>query len=132
MPKLTPPIPLQLDRLRQLRLDKRAIFQAEREMCRVWGKQVNILMIFSEGQMLTLNDLAVLLWQGLLDDDPGLSLADVQDLMDFDRLPSIMTAVLDAWNAATRSADPDAGGAAPDGPLSASPGSTSGLSLVSN
>lgn len=133
-PRITPLIPLALDKPRHLRLTKVAIFEAERAMCRLWGKQVNILMIFSEGGLLTLNDLSILLHQGLLHEDPTLTLAEVQEMMDFDRLPAIMTAVLDAWNAATQSADPHApaGGTTPDGPLSLSPGEPSGLSLVSN
>ena len=95
-PRLTPPIPLELDHLRHLRLDARGIFQAEREMCKLWGRQMNIVTVIGAGN-LTLNDLSILLWQALLDDDPSLTLAETQELMAFDKLPGILTAVFDEW-----------------------------------
>lgn len=125
MPNLTPPIPIELDRLRHLRFDMRAIFQAERALCTLWGRQINILTLFSDLNSLTLNDLAILLHRGLLYDDPTLTLEQTQDLMTFDQLPAIMTALFEAWNAATQPAVPPAEDAASDGPL-AFPGVSSG------
>lgn len=124
-PRLTPLVPLTLDRPRTLRLDMRAIFQAERALCVLWGRQTNILNLFSDLGTLTLNDLAVLLHQALRHEDPTLTLEQTQDLMRFDQLPAIMTALFDAWNAATQPATPPEEGTVQDGPL-ASPGVSSG------
>lgn len=127
---LTPGVPLQLDRPRYVRLDKRAIFRAEQDLCRLWARQVNILSLFADTNTLTLNDLAVLLHRGLLGDDPTLTLEQVQDLMDFNRLPAIFEALFAAWNAATMPAEAqEASDEA--GPLSF-PGVNSGPSLVGN
>jgi len=127
MPRHTPLIPIELDHPRHIRLDMQAIFQAERAMCLLWQKPVNILALFSE--TLTLNDMAILLHQGLLHEDPTLTLSDVQDLMTFDKLSAIMTAIFDAWNAATQSATADEGGDTQAGPLSF-PGVPSGATPV--
>jgi len=116
---LTPGIALTLDRLRYVRLDKRAIFQAERDLCALWSKQVNILSLFADAGTLTLNDLAVLLRRGLLADDPTLTLEQVQDLMDFDKLGAIFEALFAAWNAATMPATDEPQEASDEaGPLS--------------
>jgi hypothetical protein len=123
------PVPLQLDRLRHLRLTNRAILRAERELSTLWGKRCSLFEILSES--LGVNDLSVILWQGLLHEDPRLTLEYVQEhLMDMRRLSAIMIAVLDAWNAATApAAPPDVpqNGEAPVGPFATtSPGSPSG------
>jgi hypothetical protein len=100
MPSLVPLIPITLDRPRQLRLDNRAIFQAERELSRLWEKRCSLFNVLAND--LGLNDLSVILWQALLHEDPRLTLADVQnELMDMAKLPEIIDAVLQAWNAAT-------------------------------
>jgi hypothetical protein len=127
MPRHTPLIPIDLDHRRHIRLDMQAIFQAELAMCALWNKQVNILALFSEP--LTLNDLAILLHQGLLHEDPNLLITEVQDLMTFDRLSVIMTAIFEAWNAATQPATTDEGGDTQADPLSF-PGVPSGATPV--
>lgn len=124
-PRVTPLIPLTLDRNRALRFDMQSVFQAERDMCKLWGRQVNILTVFGDLGTLTLNDLAILLHRGLLYDDPTLTLEQTQELMTFDQLPTIMTALFEAWNIATQPAVPPEEDATSDGPLS-SPGVNSG------
>jgi len=128
-PRLTPPIVLTLDRERTLWLDLRAIFQAERDLCRLWGAPKNILTVLANSDGLTLNDLAVLLHRGLLEDDPGLTLEETQDLMTFDKLPAITTAIFAAWNAATMPAVPDTEEDRQNGPLQF-PGVPSGATDV--
>lgn len=125
MPNLTAPVPLMLDRERWLRFDNRALFTVERELCRLWGRQVSLLTLFANLDALTLNDVAVLLWQGLRQEDPTLTLEQTQDLMDFDKLPAILAAVLDAWNATTQPAVPLEEVEQQSGPLSF-PGVNSG------
>jgi len=100
-PRLTPLIPIELDRPRHLRLEITDIFQAERDLCLFWQRPVNILNLFADASTLTLNDLAILVRRGLLHEDPLLTLEQVQQLMLFDRLPTIFTALFEAWNAAT-------------------------------
>ena len=126
-PRLTPPIPVDLDCERHLRLDARAIFQAERELCKLWGRQMNILTVISGGN-LTLNDVSILLWQGLLHEDPSLTLAETQELMVFDKLPAIVTAVFEAWNAATQPVTHTAQTNGDTSPFAPSPGDPSGPS----
>jgi len=109
MPSIVPLIPLILDRPRHLRLSNAAIFQAERELSQLWGKRCSLFQVLAND--LGLNDLSVILWQALLHEDPRLTLATVQnELIDMAKLPDIITAVLDAWNAATAPAVPVAAG----------------------
>jgi len=130
MPQLTPLVPITLDRNRALRLDMRAIFQAERAMCALWNRPVNILTLFGTMEAMTLNDLAVLLHQALLYDDPTLTLEQTQDLMRFDQLPAIMTALFEAWNLATRPATDERQEDDQDSPFSGFPGVPSGATPV--
>jgi len=106
MPQLTPLIPIELDRPRHLRLEITDVFLAERDMCEFWRRQVNILELFTGNNRLTLNDLAILVRRGLLHEDPGLTLEQVQRLMTFDRYEQLLPAFFQAWNAATQSAVP--------------------------
>lgn len=106
VPRLTPGIALTLDRPRTLRMDKQSIFVAERELCALWKRQRNILSIFADVTTLTMNDIAVLLRQALLDDDPTLTLEQTQDILDFDKVGDVLTALMAAWNAATQPAVP--------------------------
>jgi hypothetical protein len=133
MPSVVPLIPITLDRPRHLRLDNRAIFQAERELSRLWEKRCSLFNVLATD--LGLNDLSVILWQALLHEDARLTLAIVQnELMDMAKLPEIIDAVLQAWNAATAPAVPDAsvnGEASLMDPLpDGSTGSPSGRSAV--
>jgi hypothetical protein len=132
MPSIVPLIPIDLDRRRHLRLDNRALFQSEMELSRLWNRRINVLSVIMDGANLTLNDLAVLLWQGLIYEDPTLTLAQVQDLMDFGKIPAIVDAIIQAWNAATEPAEPVAtGGSQTDGPLP-STGDSSGPTAEAN
>jgi hypothetical protein len=71
----------------------------------------------------------VLVWVGLQPEDPLLTLEQTQDLMTFDRLPQIFTALFEAWNAATQSAVPSEEASDEAGPLSF-PGVNSGATPV--
>jgi|SRR5262252_5858349 len=133
MPRVTPEVPIILDRPRHLRLDNRAIFSAEKELSALWGKKVSLFTVLGSGE-LGLNDLSVLLWQGLRHEDPGLTLERVQDLMDMSDLPGLIEKVLASWNAATTPAEPRQ--ETPDAPFpngSSGPasGATGALSLAS-
>jgi hypothetical protein len=133
MPSIVPLIPITLDRPRHLRLGNPAIFQAEIELSKLWGKRCSIFTTL--GPDVGVNDLSVILWQALLHEDPRLTLAYVQEhVMDLAKLPEIIDAVLQAWNAATAPAVPEAsvnGEASRMDPLpDGSTGSPSGLSAV--
>jgi hypothetical protein len=136
MPSIVPEITLTLDRRRTLRLDNRAILTAERELSRLWGTKVSLFQTLASAETLGFNDLTVLLWQALLHEDKTLTLAQVQDLVDFRQLTPLITAVLEAWNVATAPAEPrsqDAEAPETDDPLaSPSLGERSGVMLVSN
>lgn len=148
MPSIVPTVPLILDRARSLRFDRRAVFTAERELSRLWqtprtfySAMLSVIGAVSDGQIerLNLNDIAILLWQGLLYDDPMLTLEQVQDLLptfDMGAMVPICAALLQAWNIAAQPATPPQDAApsaeAPD-PLAPSPGPGSGaLSAVSS
>jgi hypothetical protein len=105
-PRLTPLIPIDLDKRRHLRLELTDVFLAEYDMCQFWHRQVNILDLFTSENRLTLNDLAILVRRGLLHEDPTLTLAQVQQMMTFDRYEQLLPAFFEAWNAATQSAVP--------------------------
>ncbi len=106
VPRPTPLVPIQLDRERHLCLTNRAKFTIETEMIKLWGRKVSLFTMLTETDLMTINDLAICVWQGLLHEDPTLTLPQVQDLMDFDHMGDYMLAVLQAWNAASAAAQP--------------------------
>jgi hypothetical protein len=117
---LKPLIPITLDKPRHLRMTNRAIFQSELELTKLWGRKINVFSILvNADQTLTLNDIAVFLWQALLHEDPSLTLPEVQDMVDVTRMDVIFRAILQAWNAATAPAEPvtPGEGTAPHDPL---------------
>jgi hypothetical protein len=129
MPSVVEPVPLRLDRERFLRLDNAGMLFAERELSRLWEKKISLFSVLASPDGLGLNDLSVLLFAALVQDDPSLTLLRVQDLMDMTRLGEMITAVLEAWNRATMPAQPQA--EAPDSPLaSTSTGPDSGVTPV--
>lgn len=101
MPSVVPGIPLMLDRERHLRLDNAAMLLAERELSRLWDRKISLFSVLASADGLGLNDLSVLLFAALLHEDPSLTLLKTQDLMDMQRLPEMINAILAAWNAAT-------------------------------
>jgi len=102
---IVPPVPIDLDRRRHLKLGKRAVFRAEKALGEFWGKRLNILTVLFSTEGLTLNDIAILLWQGLLHEDPTLTLERVQDMMTLQNVSVIVDAIFQAWNDATRPVD---------------------------
>src|SRR5437762_13463497 len=100
MASVVPLIPIDLDRPRHLRLDNRALFHAEVEMSRIWNRKQNILSILLDSTSLTMTDVSIILWQGLLHEDPSLTLGEVQDMLDLGKAPQIAEAIYQAWNAA--------------------------------
>jgi len=68
------PIPIQLDRLRHIKLDLRALALAEREIARFWDRKerLSIVQIFQGGDV-GIADLCILLWAGLRHEDPALT-----------------------------------------------------------
>lgn len=69
-----PPIPIQLDKLRSIKLDLRALALAEREIARFWDRKdrLSIVQIFQGGDV-GVADLCILLWAGLHHEDPSLT-----------------------------------------------------------
>lgn len=99
-PRVTPGIPLMLDKERLLYLDLRYLKLAELELCQVYGKKISLLQVIGSGEGLGLNDIHILLWASLLDDDPSLTLLRVQDMMELPRIADYSTAIFAAWNVA--------------------------------
>lgn len=99
-PRVTPGIPLVLDRERLLYFDIGYLMLAELELGRVYSRKVSLLQLISHPEGLGLNDIHVLLWAALLDDDPSLTVLKVQDLMDLNRIADYTTAIFTAWNVA--------------------------------
>jgi hypothetical protein len=68
------PIPIQLDKLRHIKLDLRALALAEREIARFWERKerLSIVQIFQGGDV-GIADLCILLWAGLRHEDPALT-----------------------------------------------------------
>lgn len=68
------PIPIQLDKLRHIKLDLRALALAEREIARFWERKerLSIVQIFQGGDV-GIADLCILLWAGLRHEDPSLT-----------------------------------------------------------
>jgi hypothetical protein len=133
MPSLVPRVPIDLDRRRYLHFNNWARCQAEREISTFWGKDISIYDVLTR-MPIRANDLAIIVWQALIADDPSLSLADTMDAMDYATLPDIMDAVLKAWNISTPAdaAPADANGTTDPFGLqtTASTGSSSGPTAV--
>jgi hypothetical protein len=131
--ELVPPVPIDLDRRRHLRLGKRAVFRAEKALCEFWGKRQNILTMLFDPAGLTLNDIAILLWQGLLHEDPTLTLEQAQDMVTMANVSTIVTALYQSWNDATQDAGESTEGLNGTDPLAMpSPGVSSGVTPVSS
>ena len=100
MSSVVPGIPLMLDKERHLRLHIGSLLLAEREMERLWGREVNLLALIGSPGGLGLNNISILLWVALLDEDPSLTLLRVQDMVNPSQIGVVVTAIFDAWNAA--------------------------------
>jgi hypothetical protein len=130
---VVPSFPIDLDKRRHVRLRNRAIFRAEIELSKLWGRKVSLFQTLGNSETLGFNDLSVILWQGLLHEDPRLTLEQTQDIMDLGQLPTIIDVILQAWNAATAPAVPESmsNGEAPADPFPAGlPGTPSGPMAV--
>jgi hypothetical protein len=131
-PHLDHPIPIDLDKPRHLLFENLALLQAEAELCKFWGRPINLVRLLMEVESITLNDLAILVWQGCLWEDPSLTLTDVRKAMDPLKYGVLLTAVYAAWNAATAPAEPVPEGQDPGPFASVSPGSGTGALPASN
>lgn len=86
MATLTTPTPIELDEPRSLLFDNSAVFNIERELARQWagtGQQATLLTVVGsmDSGKLSMIDLYVLLWGGLLHESPGLTLDDVSGMI---------------------------------------------------
>jgi hypothetical protein len=145
MPDLIPMTPIDLDRPRQLYFDHRAVRQSEIELTRRWGQprtfysaMLGLVSAVATGMVgdLSLTDLTVLLWQGLMRDDPALTFETVEAALPYYTpvaLGPYVVTLLEAWTAVSPPAQPqmptEGEAAAPD-PLDGSTGNASGPLLV--
>jgi len=131
------PIPIQLDRLRHIKLDLRALALAEREIARFWERKerLSIVQIFQGGDV-GIADLCILLWAGLRHEDPALTVDQAFALVSGVSMQVVSEAMGQALReqlgACTQTA-PDGAPADPPMPTTAaipsnSTGSNSGLS----
>lgn len=100
IPSVVPGIPLMLDKERHLRLHIGSLLLAEREMERLWGREINLFTVIAAPGGMGLNNLSILLWVALLDEDPSMTLLKTQDLLNPSQVGPVITAIFDAWNAA--------------------------------
>ena len=138
-PSIIPSVAVQLDRPRHLRFDRQAVFDAERELYRTWGREMTffeavrgLALVLVEGDMsrLSLNNIAVLMFCGCKHEDPGLTLPQVQAALPYNDPPALLPLVaqiLEAWQAQSPPAPetPQEARETSD-PLAASTGSPSG------
>lgn len=76
------PIPIQLDKLRHLKIDTRALALAERELARFWGiPRVSLIKHFQQANEVGVADLAIMFWAGLRHEDQSLTLDAAFELM---------------------------------------------------
>jgi len=141
IPRIIEPVPVTLDRERHLLFDRRAVRQSELALSRHWGKErtffsamVRLAQNLADGDVaaLSVTDISVLVWQGLLAEDPSLTYAEVEEALPYmtpgDLVPFAI-ALMQAWQAASPPAPsdptPQGGGTDPD-PLAASTGTPVG------
>lgn len=138
------PIEIELDRKRKYKLGIRTLLRAEREINRRRGAEIDrfvsidSLMIQGARKSIEANgsfplDLfTVILWAGLTEEDPNLTIDQIPDLLESSPLTrsNIITAIWDHYLAATVKPDKPSeaatNGAAEASPLALRPGSTSG------
>lgn len=76
------PIPIQLDKLRHLKFDLKALAFAEQELAKHWGvKRVSFFQHFKNPEDMGAADLVILLLAGLRHEDPALTLDDAYRLL---------------------------------------------------
>ena len=131
MDSIVPLIPLRLDRERHLRLDARAMRNAEIDLGVLWGKDMSIYAALTNVP-LRINDIGVLLYWALKHEDPRLTQDEVWALMDHAPIADIMSALTDAWTWAARAANPVAEDPEADPPTDASIGQGSGPMAAPN
>lgn len=132
MPSIVPLIDLTLDKPRHLRLGNAQLCQAEVELSAFWNRDMSVYAALLQSPMRA-NDLSIILWQALLHEDPGLTLAQTRDLLDGQLIGDVIAAVQQAWISATQPAEPPTGeGNSTPGPLDGSPGDRSGPMDASN
>lgn len=139
------PVELELDRKRKFKLNLRALMRAEREINRRRGAEIGRFSPIDEiviagvsnslvaGGTFPLDLLIVLLWAGLTDDDPSLSIDQTADIVETASISrsALCTQVWEHYLKVTvkgdvsKPADQAADGADKD-PLAPRPGSTSG------
>lgn len=146
MPRIVEPVPIMLDKPRMLLFDRAAVKQIEVELTRVWGREYTFYQALRlAAEMLQDNDLAklsfiniaTLLWQGALHEDPSLTLETVEEALPYTD-PSLLIPyigpILQAWQAASPTPAPAQetnGEVADSNPLDASTGRASGALSVS-
>lgn len=117
MSRIIESIPIDFDGKRSLRFGRPAVFQCEIELTKLWGRPYsfyeaiyNLANIFSDSAInLSLNNLSMLLWQGLRHEAPSLTLDEVQEALPFDDPPALIPLVgkvLEAWQAMSAPVDP--------------------------
>lgn len=89
MSKEIPIIPIKLDKQRNIKLTGRAFVEIEK----LTGKNTFQSEIW---ETMSTTDVLIILWQGLLHEDPGLTLEDVEDMYH----PGVMSKVINAIQAA--------------------------------
>src|SRR5262245_47713843 len=120
MPTVVPLIDVTLDKPRHLLFDRRAIKAIELELSRIWGHEYTFFQAVRRlSEMLLDNDLsklsyiniATMLHQGCLHEDPTLTLAQVEEALPYaDPVGLIPYAslILQAWQAASPPPPPHA------------------------
>lgn len=141
-PRVVDPVPITLgDRVRHLLFTRAAVRQSEIELSRAWGQErtffsaiLRLAQHLAQGDVaaLSITDIGILAWQGLLHEDPSLSYAEVEATLPYmtpgDLVPYAI-AIMQAWQAASPPPPPAAsqGEVVPDtNPLDASIGVPSG------
>ena len=129
---------------RHLHFAHESVMTAERELTRFWGRDYTffealqkLLDFLSTGELgkLSMANLGILVWQGCRQDDPQLTLAQVQAAMphvgDAGAIIALAGQVLQAWQAGSPPLEADNEVETDANPLDGSIGPRGGPSLVS-
>jgi hypothetical protein len=144
---LVPPVPIQLDRPRLLRFDRAAVKRCERELEATWGRDMtfysalqDLALLLTEGNLgrLRFSVIAILLHGGLVQEDPALTLAQVEEALPYNDPAGLLpyvNSIMEAWFVASPRPEASAGAAnevpAAADPLDGSTGVPSGPMSVS-
>jgi hypothetical protein len=108
MPSPVDMVEIVLDKPRHLLYTFNAFRKAEMELTKNWGKRVTIPQVLGDlyngdsqslmSEKLSITDILIILWAGLVHEEKGLTIDHVGDMVGFTDLTDVLTKIMEALN----------------------------------